>query len=82
MAPTQTRKACESKMKKTFNAASRKMKVGKMIKGVRITKEMRAKTLSLLKSVTKNSIAMCQAKTPADKKRLAKKMFSRMLNRL
>jgi hypothetical protein len=69
-------------MKKTSNAASRKMKVGKVINGMRVTKEMRAKTLSLLNSVKKNSIEICQAKTPADKKRLMKKMFSRMLNRL
>ena len=82
MAQTQTRKACESKMKKTFNAARRTVKVGKVVNGMRVTKAMRANMLDFFKSVKKNSLAMCQAKTPSDKKRLAKKMFSRMIDRL
>jgi len=80
MVNAKTRKACE----KRVNSQITKMpRIGAKIPGYhqRFTKTMRNKTMAIVKPLLKDARKMC-GMTEKQKKKAAKNLFSKMINRL
>jgi hypothetical protein len=74
-----TRK-CEKKIVASAARASKKMRVGSMVSGVRVTKAMKAKYNKTMKSIIKKTKTMC-GMSKAGRVKTAKKMFSSIFKR-
>ena len=74
-----TRK-CEKKVAASAARSLKKMRVGSMISGVRITKKMKMRYLAAIKPLAKKAAAMC-GMSKAGRVKTAKKMFSSMFKR-
>jgi hypothetical protein len=75
-----TRK-CQKKILAAVTKAAKKMRIGSMKSGVRITKTMKARYQAAIKPIAKKAMAMCSM-TAARRAKTAKKIFSSMVKRL